>query len=226
MILWAGFRVPGVADADSGGPVIAADVERAVSLALAALGAAAEADWHVPAGTLEWDCWETVEHMSDDLFSYAAQLGPRHPPLRVPVPFACSSRRPGGPEGAIFADPEAGPAGLLQVFEACGALLTAMVAAPPCPPGPQPFGVADPACFAAAAGIAEVLVHTHDVARGLGLAWDPPGELCRRVLDRLFPDAPAGAPPWPALLWATGRGELPGQPTVTSWRWYTGPPCG
>jgi hypothetical protein len=34
--------------------------------------------------------------MSDDLFSYAAQLGPKRPPLDAPVPFACHARRAGG----------------------------------------------------------------------------------------------------------------------------------
>ena len=29
----------------------------------------------MPAGDLDWDCRETVEHMADDLFAYAGQLG-------------------------------------------------------------------------------------------------------------------------------------------------------
>lgn len=82
------------------GPVSAADVDQAVTLALTTIGKAAAPDWHIAAGTLEWDCWETVEHMSDDLFSYAAQLGLKRPPLDVPVPFTCRARRPGGPVGA------------------------------------------------------------------------------------------------------------------------------
>ncbi len=209
---------------ESSSPVTAADVQHAVALALSALRAAADADWHVPAGTLDWDCWEVAEHMSDDLFAYAAQLGPRHPALASPVPFRCEPRRPGGPAVAISADRDAGPVGLLQVFEATGAVLAAMVAvaAPDPLADQQPFGVDDPDCFAAAVGVAEVLVHTRDVCLGLGLAWEPPAALCRRVLSRLFPLAPADTDPWLTLLWATGRGELPGQPAVTSWRWHTG----
>lgn len=209
------------------GPVTATDVEQAVGLALAVMGPAVTADWHARAGTLDWDCWETVEHLSDDLFAYAAQLGPRNPPLAAPVPFGGESRRPGGPTGAIFADRAAGPVGLLQVFEACGAMLAAMVAAPAVYAGHQrPFGVADPRPFAAAMGVAEVLVHGHDVTQGLGTAWAPPGELCHRALGRLFPAAPDDTEPWPTLLWATGRGELPGHPAVTSWHWYAGPTSG
>jgi hypothetical protein len=205
-------------------PVTAGDVRETVGIALAALRGALAADWHARAGRTDWDCWQAIEHVSDDLFAYAAQLGPSAPALRDPVPFAVAQRGPGGPEGAIAADPAAGPAGLLQVLEATGALLAAMVAATPeRAPAPRPFGVADPACFAAAAGVAETLLHTHDVALGLGISWDPPAGPARRALARLFPAAPAGGDPWAALLWATGRGELPGLPAVTQWHWHTGP---
>ena len=176
-----------------GNSVTAADLERAITLALDAMSDAVTADWHARAGTLEWDCWETVEHLSDDLFGYAAQLGPRNPPLKDPVPLFCQARRPGGPVGAISADHDSGPVGLLQVFAAAGALLATMVGASvPYSAGQQPFGVIDPTGFAAAMGVAEILVHMHDVAQGLGIGWVPPGDLCRRVLARLFPDAPAG----------------------------------
>ena len=100
------------------GPVTWADVQLAVRSALAALRGAREADWGAGAGSLEWDCWETVEHLADDLFSYAVQLGPAAPPLDTHVPLAWSRRKPGGPANAIFADREAGPDGLLQVLDA------------------------------------------------------------------------------------------------------------
>lgn len=205
-------------------PVTREDVEQAVTLALAAMRSADKPDWHARAGAPEWDCWETVEHMSDDLFAYAAQLGPKDPPLAEPVPFVCVPRRPGGPACAIYADPEAGPDGLMQVFEAAGALLAAMLAAAPeFPEPPRPFGVADPTCFAAAVGVAEVLLHTYDVAQGIKVEWAPPAGLCSRVLTRLFPDAPADSDPWETLLWATGRGEVAGRDPVTSWQWHIGP---
>jgi hypothetical protein len=207
------------------GPVTAADVRLAVQCALTALRGAVTANWQAKAGCTEWTCWETVEHVCDDLFAYAAQLGPSAPALIDPVPFACAERRPGGPACAITADPSAGPAGLLQVLAATGALLATMVAATPVSgPPPRPFGVADPGCFAAAVGVAETLLHTHDAAVGLGVSWAPPAGPCRRALARLFPGAPAAADPWTALLWATGRGELPGQPVVSEWHWHTGPP--
>ncbi|WP_371527853.1 maleylpyruvate isomerase N-terminal domain-containing protein [Streptomyces sp. NBC_01283] len=210
-------------DAASPGPVTPDDLDQVVQLALVALREAPPDAWGGKAGALEWDCWETVEHLADDLFAYAAQLGPRQPPMDSEVPFVWEPRRPGGPSNAIHADRAAGPAGLLQVLEASGALLIAMVrTTPPTTRAYHGFGVSDPEGFAAM-GVVETLVHTYDLAEGLGLKWAPPADVCARVLHRLFPDVPSGDDPWPTLLWATGRGELPGQARRTSWRWYGEP---
>ncbi|MEU6729137.1 maleylpyruvate isomerase N-terminal domain-containing protein [Nonomuraea wenchangensis] len=204
-------------------PVTADDLLRVVHLAVDLLAGAPAGAWERRAGSLEWTCRETADHLADDLFAYAAQLGPRRPPLDGYVPFAVSARREGAPVETIRTRPEAGPEGLLQVIEACGALLAAMVrTAPPDVLAHHGFGAADPEGFAAM-GLVETLVHTHDLAEGLGLTWEPPAEVCARVLDRLFPDAPEDAEPWPALLWATGRAELPGRPRLTEWRWYSAP---
>ncbi|WP_320064981.1 DinB family protein [Micromonospora sp. RTGN7] len=207
----------------SPGPVTPDDVLSAVDAAVAALTPALDTDWHVPAGALTWTCWETVEHIADDLFAYAIQLAPRRPPLATHVPVICEPRRDGGPASSIFAEPDAGPAGLLQVLEGCGALLAAMVrATSPKVRAHHIFGAADPEGFAAM-GVVEVLAHLHDVAAGLGLPWQPDPALCARVRHRLFPAAPADTDPWAALLWATGRGELPGRPVLTRWRWEGAP---
>ncbi|MGP3638178.1 VOC family protein [Streptomyces sp. 24-1644] len=204
-------------------PVTADDVTAAVRLAVDALGESATDNWRVPAGSLDWDCWETVEHLSDDLFAYAVQLGPRTPPVESEVPYRWAPEREGGPWNAVFADPEAGTAGLLQTLEASGALLSAMVrTASPAVRSYHSYGVSDPEGFAAM-GIVETLVHTHDVAEGLGITWSPPAALCDRVLARLFPDAPADEDRWTVLLWSTGRAGLPGRERVTSWRWQGAP---
>ncbi|NUK13348.1 hypothetical protein HRW18_36485 [Streptomyces lunaelactis] len=203
--------------------VTADDLDQAVQLAVTALQEAPATAWGRKAGTLEWDCWETVEHLSDDLFAYAVQLGPRTPPLDGEVPFVWESRRPGGPGNAVHADRTAGPAGLLQVLEASGALLVAMVRTTPSHVRSyHGYGVSDPEGFGAM-GIVETLVHTYDLAEGLGLVWDPPADLCARVLARLFPNAPVDTDPWLTLLWATGRTELDGRPRLTTWRWYGEP---
>ncbi|MFV8131685.1 hypothetical protein [Streptomyces syringium] len=205
-------------------PVTADDVRLAVRLAVTALRGAPAADWKAKAGSLDWDCWETVEHLSDDLFAYAAQLGPEEPPLDGEVPFLWTRQRPGAPANVIVADPAAGPAGLLRVLEASGALLVAMVrTASPEVRAYHVFGISDPEGFAAM-GVVETLLHTHDVAEGLGVGWNPPADLCGRVLDRLFPDAPVDTDRWRTLLWATGRAELPGLARVTPpWQWHGAP---
>ncbi|MFB7137466.1 VOC family protein [Streptomyces sp. NPDC056237] len=204
-------------------PVTADDVTTAVRLAVDALRESPVDDWLVPAGSLEWNCWETAEHLSDDLFSYAAQLGPRRPALDAYMPYRWGATREGGPANAVFADPSAGSAGLLQTLEANGALLTAMVrTASPEVRSYHSYGVSDPEGFAAM-GIVETLVHTQDLAASLDIAWAPPADLCDRVLARLFPDAPKDADRWAVLLWATGRAELPGRPRVTSWKWHSAP---
>ncbi|MFD9000476.1 hypothetical protein ACFV0T_05740 [Streptomyces sp. NPDC059582] len=204
-------------------PITAADVTRAVRLAVSVLRAAEAADWDAKAGSLEWSCWETVEHLADDLFSYAAQLGPERPPSDREVPFVWRRAKPGGPANVIFADRDAGPAGLVQVLEASGALLAAMVrTTAPTVRSHHVFGVSDPEGFAAM-GVVETLVHLHDVAAGLGVEWAPDAGLCDRVLARLFPSAPSDTDRWPTLLWATGRGEIPGHARLTRWRWYGAP---
>jgi hypothetical protein len=215
--------VTGSGAAQGAGPVTAADVEQAVGAAADALSAVLDRDWHVPAGRLDWDCWETVEHISDDLFAYAGQLGPRRPPLDGHVPFAWQYRRPGGPPSTIFADPAAGQAGLIQVLEACGSLLAAMVQkTAPDVRAHHVYGNSNPEGFAAM-GVVETLVHMNDVAAGLRFEWTPPTDLCDRALARLFPAAPSDTDRWQTLLWTTGRGEIPGRGVLTWWRWEGAP---
>jgi hypothetical protein len=197
--------------------VTASDVDQAVWTAVDALSSA-PVDWDGLAGSLSWTCWETVEHLADDLFCYAAQLGPRRPPVDGEVPFVWTPRRPGAPANLIVADPSSGPSGLLMVLETCGAMLSSVVRT--CPPSTRAhhgYGASDPEGFAAM-GVVETLVHTHDI---LGPTWTPPDDLCDRVLTRLFPDVPVAG--WPALLWATGRGDLPNQDRRTKWRWHGEP---
>jgi hypothetical protein len=199
--------------------VDADDVTRAVTLARDALAGAAGLDWSVPAGSLQWTCWETVEHMSDDLLSYAAQLSAAPAARTTYVPFGWKYHRAGGPPLAIYGDPSEGPSGLLTVFESSGSLLAAMVATTPADRMSfHNYGPSDPSGFAAM-GVVEVLAHMHDVAGGLGFAWEPPADLCAGALRRLFPAAPDDGDPWQTLLDVTGRGPVPRE----SWRWDGAP---
>ncbi|WP_320777505.1 GNAT family N-acetyltransferase [Streptomyces sp. CRN 30] len=184
-------------------------VQEAVGHALEALRTAVDRDWTgTKAGGLEWNCRETAEHLASCLLSYAGQLAGR--PTEAYVPFS------------LTVDDDADEAGLLDVVETAGALLTAAVRTTPAGVRafhPFPFRSADREGFAAM-GVAEVLLHTYDIATGLGLPYEAPTELCVSVLARIFPHVRPDEEPWPTLLWATGRGDLPGRAPVTEWRWY------
>ncbi|HMH91838.1 MAG TPA: maleylpyruvate isomerase N-terminal domain-containing protein [Streptosporangiaceae bacterium] len=192
--------------------VTADDLDAAVSAVGAALRPATDGDWSARAGSLEWDCWHTAEHIGDCLLSYVGQLAIQ-PDARY-VRFLAS------------AETDASPAEVLEFAEAGGRILAATVrAAPPQARAYHPTGMADPEGFAAM-GCVEALVHGHDIAQGLGVRLDPPRGLCRAVLARLFPEAPAdlaSADPLEALKWATGRAGLPGHPQLRQWSWHGAP---
>lgn len=204
-------------------PVTPDDLDAAVRTALDALRALPPDAWDGDPASLDWTRWETVEHTCNALTLYAMNLGPAKPPMDGNVPFAREGRRPAAPSTILRADTAAGPDGLLQVFEACCALLVAKVrVTPPDVRAYHVYGASDPEGFAAM-GIVETLVHTHDLIEGLDIPYDPPADVCARTLARLFPDAPRDTPPWRTLLWATGRADLPGRPRPTTWRWYGAP---
>ncbi|MEQ3553050.1 maleylpyruvate isomerase N-terminal domain-containing protein [Pseudonocardia nematodicida] len=182
------------------------DVTTTVEIATGFLAGLADRDWSVPAGPLEWSCRDTGVHVADDLFGYAAQVavGPpdSYPPFEIVVGDAATVD------------------GLLLVIRTGGAMLaTSVAAASPDARGWHPFGVSDPAGFAAM-GVVEVLVHTHDIARGLGTSWTPPADACAAALARLWPDTDPGPDPAATLLHVTGRAALDGTPAPARWRWY------
>jgi hypothetical protein len=179
-------------------------VTEATSVMQRALGGGTKPDWDQAAGDLEWSCWRTGTHVADDLFSYASQVLAEPSSDYLPI------------EATVLDD--ATPEDLLRSIVMCGELLRLAVAsASPEARAWHPYGTSDPVGFAAM-GIVEVLVHTHDIARGLTIDWAPPGMLCEPVLRRLFPAAPRGDPSQ-VLLWCTGRAALDGRPRLTRWRW-------
>ncbi|SBT92002.1 Protein N-acetyltransferase, RimJ/RimL family [Streptomyces sp. DI166] len=182
-------------------------VRQAVAGSVALLRTAVDRDWEaVRAGGLEWSCRRTAEHIADDLIAYAGRLAAR---ADSSVPFD------------LTVDDGAGNEGVLQVIETMGALLVAAVRTAPRAVRayhPYPFRSANRDGFAAM-GVAEVLLHTRDIAEGLGLAYEPPAASAEYVLTTIFPEVRPDPDPWRTLLWATGRGELPGRAPVTEWRW-------
>jgi hypothetical protein len=192
--------------------VTADDLDAALDCVATTLGPATGKDWTAFPGTGDWDCWHTAEHVGDCLLSYAAQLVVR--PATRYVRFLAA------------ADKEASAAEVLEFAVAGGRILAATVrTAAPQVRAYHPTGMADPEGFAGM-GCVEVLVHGADVARGLGPLLDPPRDLCARVLARMFPQVStdlAEVDPWRALLWATGRLDLPGHESRTQWRWQGAP---
>ena len=70
----------------------------------------------------------------------------------------------------------------------------------------------------------EIVIHTDDIAQGLGLPFHPPDDLSRRITARIFPWAPADAEPWAALRWAAGRAPLPDRERLgPDWWWHCAP---
>jgi uncharacterized protein (TIGR03083 family) len=187
--------------------VAADDLESAVAAVVTTLRPAVDLDWSAPAGSLDWDCRHTAEHLADGLVAYAGQVA-AHPGDRY-LRFVTS------------AEPDATPADLLEFVIAGGGMLAATVRCAPAdlrayhPSGPK----VDPVGFAAM-GCVEALVHGYDLASGLGLSLRPPSDVCARTLARLFPEVAGHADPWRALLWAAARVDLPGLPrpsTMLPW---------
>jgi hypothetical protein len=135
--------------------VTADDLDAAISTVVSTLRPVTGRDWSAQAGTLEWDCWHTAEHIGDGLLSYAAQLAVQ--PTTRYVRFLAS------------ADKDASPAEVLEFAEGGGRILAAIVrTAPSHVRAYHPTGMADPEGFAAM-GCVEALLHGRDIAQGLGL---------------------------------------------------------
>src|SRR3954471_15601961 len=95
------------------------DVLHAVALVREAFADVPDDGWDRPAGTLSWSCWETIEHMADDLFAYAGQIAAADSPQEAYLPFVWRPLREGGPTSTIFVEPGGGTVGLLRSLEAC-----------------------------------------------------------------------------------------------------------
>jgi uncharacterized protein (TIGR03083 family) len=169
--------------------------------------AADDPRWDAPAGDIEWTCRVVASHIADCGTWYAANLA-----RRSTVIAECGEVSPSA-SAEVLVD---------SVRSSAALLAAAVIAAGPHDRGCHPFGIADRSGFAAM-GCDEVLIHGADLAAAFGLAYDPPRDVCERVLRRIFPWAPTGAEPWAALLWANGRAPLGDTPTERRWLWHCAP---
>jgi len=177
------------------------DVEHALTAMTSTLRPLVNADWTVPAGDLEWSCWQTAAHVAHDLLAYAGQVtaGPR----KAYLPLDLQVR------------PDSSPSQLLEVIDTSASLLALALRSASPEARAWHFGLTDPSGFATM-GVNELVVHTWDIARGLGVEYEPPEHLARKVLARLWTGAPQGAAAQ-VLLWCNGRVALPDHPREGDW---------
>ncbi|GIH07567.1 hypothetical protein Rhe02_56340 [Rhizocola hellebori] len=167
----------------------------------------AESDWTARAGSLEWSCARTADHAVDTVFA--------------PAIFLASRRLESYPEyGVSTLGDQAAPHQYIEAVATAVRVLEAVVlAAEPearaviwtrpqlAVRGPQDF---------AARGALELILHTHDVCTGLGVAFEPSAEICAALREHthqwpMWTVAPGwraltmDGPPWRDLLQASGR---------------------
>lgn len=188
------------------------DIVGSADLARAVLEPAVAADWTVRAGDLDWSCRRTLDHIVDTLLLYSAYVATQAPGRRTPI-------RNG--------DPTASVADLLAQLDAAARMLELVCAGtPPSARAFHPSGLSDANGYRAMA-CSEILTHTDDIARGLGLTIRPPNRLCARVMARVFPWAPDAAEcpdRWVALRWCCGQTALPTRPRLDEhWWWHAAP---
>ena len=170
----------------------------------------ADADWSVPAGTLEWSCLATADHAVDCVYAPAFFLASRN---TTTYPVAGSDLTRGD-----AATPEL----LVQSLEIATRMVTAVVAtAEPHARAAIFLGptlqVGAPADFLPRAA-SELILHAHDVCSGLGVPFEPPAGLCRRLREHTRPwpmwarewnGLPETDDPWGDLLTCSGRTRQP-----------------
>ena len=182
-------------------PFTADDFKQLSEIAIATWEAGVDRDWSAPAGTLEWSCRATAEHTVDAVFMPALNLASRR-------------RHAYAPFGLLLPSPDATIPDLVDCLRAVtNVLWSVIVTAEPEAiaiirhrPEAQ---VAGPLDFAPR-GASELVFHTYDISCGLGIPFEPPADLCRRLLPHIRGwEAQASLPPtadsWSDLLARGGR---------------------
>jgi len=186
------------------------DVLAAFAASQDALRAARDRDWAALAGKLDWTGRQTLNHMIDGTVFYSGQVAGQ-----------ASTRLP----RVRFGDQDASIDDLITTLGTVGRIFAAVLrAAPDGTRAFHPAGMADVSGYAAMS-CAEILVHTADIAAGLGIGFNPPAGLPARVVRRLFPWIDDMSPnAWSVLRWTTGRIAIDGRDDVAAdWYWQCAP---
>jgi hypothetical protein len=154
------------------GPFTADDFAQVGTLALATWQAGVDRDWSVPAGTLEWSCRTTAEHVIDSALA--------------PAFFLASRRLESYP---LFENTEVQASAtipdlidcLRAVVNVVGCVLVATEPDARAIIRRNPVPTTAPAAdFAPRCGL-ELILHNFDIACGLRVPFDPPRDLCARL---------------------------------------------
>lgn len=185
------------------------DLVAAAAVSREALTPLLDRDWSVLAFDMEWSCRRTLDHMIDVMFFYAAHLATRATG-RLLFP------RDGDRTRTVDE--------LLAVLQSAAAILAEVArAAPPEARGFHGAGMADATGFLGMA-VEEILMHTDDIARGLGAEFGVPVDLAAKVLARIFPWAPVDISAVESLRWCAGRIALPNRERQdANWYWHCAP---
>ena len=168
--------------------------------------AAVNCDWWAMAGTLEWSCLRTADHAVDCVYA--------------PAFFLASRKVDGYPEVGLdmTLGDGANPHLLVQSLEIATRMLVGVVndAEPDVRAvifrRPEVL-VGAPCDFVPRAAM-ELILHAHDVCAGLGVAFEPPTEVCYRLREHTRPwpmwalsvqGLGRTADPWNDLLIGAGR---------------------
>lgn len=176
-------------------------VVHVAELAVAALAPHDRADWSVRAGDLDWDVEATVVHLIGAVAKETLYLASRSTRFMA--------INPGKFRGAT-------PAELVRsIVPAAQALANTAVASPRDARAFHSTGMTDAEGYLAM-GCSEVLVHTWDACRGLGVEFPGSDDVAAVVLARTFPwlEKQPSEGPWRTLLWAFGRIALEGRPRL------------
>lgn len=190
-------------------PVTPDDLRKSATQTRAAMEAIKADEWDEAPPRMTWTRKVTGMHTVNALHFYATQLasGSRERVATFDIDEANtrSERIPAliSSSAAILARvAEASPAGS-RAFHSAGS------------PDPEGF---------LAMGCTEVLLHCWDAVNGMDAGFTGDGGISDRILRRLFPWSPVDTPRWQTLLFATGRGELPGHESPGDrWGWHNRP---
>ena len=167
---------------------------------------AADRDWSVPAGTVEWSCIKTADHAVDCVYA--------------PAFFLASRRTDAYPDVGQYLTlgDQATPLLLVQSLQVATRMLAGVVN----DAGPdvravifrRPTVLTAPPQDFVPRGALELALHAHDVCTGLQVSFEPPTELCERLREHVRPwpmwtlawnGLSCSDDPWGDLIVSSGR---------------------